>query len=71
MADDRSQTTTPTREQIDALFSSTDPRLIHDLAQAIARGCISYDVLLPPGCLAAITKSVLFTLDERRRLADG
>lgn len=60
-----------TREEIDSLFGATDPRLIDDLAQAIARGCVAYDVRLPAGCLTAITKSVLFTLDQRRRTANG
>lgn len=58
----------PSREQVDALFSAADPRLIDDLAQAIARGCVAYDVRLPSGCLTAITKSVLFTLDQRAKV---
>ena len=63
--------TTATREQVDLLFSSTDPRLVDDLAQAIARGCIAYNVRLPSGALTAITKSILLTLDLRRKTSDG
>ena len=60
----------PTREQVDDLFRKADPALVTDLAEAIARGCVSYDVRLPIGCLTAITKSILFSLDQRRKTAD-
>ncbi len=63
--------TTPSREEIDALFRAADVGLIDDLGQAIARGCVAYDVRLPVGCLTSITKSVLFMLDQRRKHANG
>ena len=61
----------PTREQVDELWRTSDPKLIDDLAQAVSRGCVACDVRLPSGCLTAITKSLLFTLDTRRRSADA
>jgi hypothetical protein len=57
----------PTREQVDEIFRTSDTRLIDGLAQAVARGCIAYDVRLPVGCLTAITKSILFTLEQRKK----
>ena len=66
MADNPTPQPTPSRQEIDALFRATDAGLIDDLAQAIARGCAAYDVLLPVGCLTAITKCILFTLHHRK-----
>lgn len=76
MLDDAPQTAngdaaTFTREKVEAIWREADPALVDDLAQAIARGCVAYGVKLPSGCLTAITKSVLATLDRRRRAADA
>lgn len=60
-----------TREQVDAAFNAADPKLVDDLAQAVARGCVAHDVTLPPGCLIGIVKSLLVTLDQRRKSADA
>jgi hypothetical protein len=60
-----------TREHVDELFRAADPRLVDDLAQAIARGCVAHGAKLPSGCLTGIVKSLLFTLDQRRRSADA
>jgi hypothetical protein len=54
-----------TREQVDGVFLKADPGLIDDLGEAIARACVAYNVRLPVGCLTAITKSVLFALNQR------
>ena len=60
-----------TREQVDEIWRKADPTLVDDLAQAVARGCVACDVTLPRGGLTAITKSLLATLDQRKRTADA
>lgn len=71
MTGSRSVNQKPTREHVEALFSAADPQLVNDLGQAVARGCVAFDHKLPPGCLLGIVKSLLFTLDQRRKAADA
>ena len=69
MADPKAATYT--REQVDEVWRRGDPALIDALAQAVCRACVAYDVKLPSGCLTAITKSILFSLEQRRKSADA
>ena len=54
------------REQADKIWRTADPALVNDLALAVCRGLVAYDARLPSGCLTAITKSILFMLEERK-----
>ena len=60
-----------TREAVDEMWRTADPKLVNDIADAIARGCAAYSHRLPVGCMTAITKSLLFTLEQRRASADA
>ena len=60
-----------TREAVDEMWRTADRGLVNDMAEAIARGCVAYDHRLPPGCMTAITKSLLFTLEQRRASANA
>ena len=71
MTDKTTNAQTLERADVDAIWAAADPHLVDDLAQAVARGCVAYDTRLPPGCLTAVTKSVLVTLRLRRINADA
>ena len=64
-------TQAPTRADVEEIWRKADPRLTDDLAQAVARGCVAYDMKLPHGCLTAIVQSILLTLEQRRLGADA
>jgi len=51
--------------EVDAIWQAADPQLAETWPKRFARMCGMK--FASPGCLTAITKSILFTLEEGRR----